>query len=666
MLEWPDERRARLARPQGPRTVLADFDPELRGEIRFTPGYDRLVGTVMHAYQTAVPPQEALAELASVVEAAFGDHDEAVRQIALAEACAAVLRGAPSRAVWEYLSGLEYHSSLLEMWLPQVVIAAALDDQEFRAAFLLLAADIVKAAVDNPGRRAFQREKDIAAAFRQDWEERPLLSRLWVPQHLDRALFSIGRDDDGVLLIVAEIDLTAFLALLALYDHPTPVALALSFSPVMRTYDGWHCAVAAAPKAFEASGDWTGSLVFPLLLTLAREELTGVRRGTGEPVTAELKTLAIDIAAAVASRSDAPGAVLRWGAWLVRGLILANPRTDVIDASIPGFADSILIDALLEAPIPIDPASDAAEPLEPWEPWCQLGYRGFVSAERALPFTSATPWLAEWRLTPEDWSSRRGLDLKAHAAPFIQAKTAADDYGGRVLALCLKAQGPADEIFLDLWNNAETLRDILEYGDPDEAADGGWQGRSEAGRLLRLQFSVGLAMLDQVVWPQRTIPKDRVGVAARLVALLDDALREMSAIDPHDRKFWSEAARHLAVRRARWLSVDSGAEVLPLPDTVRPTLADFISRLKGDTDGLLDLAYVLQRNGTVSERIAAAFDQAEVDLGKELRLVDRLRTLSPRLTSISEEQLKAVKAMVPTKPSARRPSKLGGRRGPRA
>lgn len=670
MLEWPDERRVRLAGPQVPRTTLADFDPWLREEIRATPGFDRLVGTVEHAYQTTAPPQTTLDELVSAAEAAFGDHDEAVRHIALAEACAFMLRGTPSRAVWEYLSSLEYHSSLLEMWLPQVVVAAAFDDQGFRAAFLVLAADIVKVAVENPGRRALPREKDVGAAFRQDWEERPFLSRLWFAQHLDRALFSIGRDDDGVLSIVAEIDLTAFMALLALYDHPTPVALALSFSPAMQTYDGWRRAVVAAPQAFQGSGDWTGSLVFPLLLTFARERLTGVRRGAGESIeaiTAEVKTLAIDIAAAIASRSDASGAVLRWGAWLVRRLVLANPRTGAIDASIPGFTDSVLIDALIEAPVSVDSASDAAEPLEPWEPWCQLGYRGFVSAERGLPFTPATSWLAEWRLTPEDWPARRGLDLKAHAAPFIQAKTAADDYGGRVLALCLKAQGPADEIFLDLWNSAETLREVVEYGDPDEAGDGGWHGRSEAGRLLRLQFSVGLMMLDHVVWPQRTIPEDRVAVAARLIALLDDALREMSAIDPLDQQFWSEAARHLAVRRARWLSANAGADGLALPDSVRPTVADFISRLKGDTDELLNLAYVLQRNGLAPKTIAAAFEEAGIDLGEEVRLAERLRALSPKLTSISEVQLEAVQALAPTKPTQFRPPPgLGGPHSPPA
>ena len=132
----------------------------------------------------------------------------------------------------------------------------------------------------------------------------------------------------------------------------------------------------------------------------------------------------------------------------------------------------------------------------------------------------------------------------------------------------------ADERWKRFWALTATLREIVEFGDPDETDNGGWQGRTDAARLLMLQFSIGLMMMDSLIAPPRPLDYDRSSAIENLLPRLDEAVREMTAIDQLNGKFWSEAVRHLAIRRAKWLPGCAAPNGVALSADAKPTLAD--------------------------------------------------------------------------------------------
>jgi hypothetical protein len=250
-----------------------------------------------------------------------------------------------------------------------------------------------------------------------------------------------------------------------------------------------------------------------------------------------------------------------------------------------------------------------------------------------------TSFIAEWDLSPEGWPTKHGRDLRQRASVFAAIAPRADGYGARLLALPLVEAAAADEIWRKFWGTTGTLREIIEFGDSDSVDDGGWQGRSEASRLLMLQFSIGLMMMDHLLLPQRPLNYDRGVALNSLLPLLDEALREMIAIDQLNGKFWTEAVRHLAVRRAKWDSTYEiqGGTAFAVETT--PTMVDFLRAIDGDTENLLALAYVALRNGVSEATLAVAFTDAQIDIHAELKIAEHLRTLSPKAIGLDKEQL---------------------------
>jgi hypothetical protein len=261
-------------------------------------------------------------------------------------------------------------------------------------------------------------------------------------------------------------------------------------------------------------------------------------------------------------------------------------------------------------------------------------------------------FLDDWGVSPESWSSGAGQTLKARAMPFEMGTPRADGYGPRLLALSVVEAESPNIVWAKFWNSTAPLREIVEFGDVDENDGVGWRGRSESSQLLRLQFSVGLMMLDHVVFPQpqRTLSYDRRSATTELLLLLVEAVREMAAIDQLNGKFWIEAKRHLAVRRATWLSgigtQPTDAEAITLDPETKPTLVDFIRDSAGDTEGLLNLVQVALHNHVEKRALADAFTKAGVDLGAEIEIAKQLLEISPKAANLGWAQIDAASGLL--------------------
>ena len=660
MVEWPQERRHRLDNPVRVPQRLADIPESLLRKVKMASAFSALVQTLVVAFNEKVEPQAKLSELSAGIDQpeAFGGYDEIVRQVVLALACVAALQKTPTREMWEYLWSLAWHSGPLETFLPQAVISAA-NEGKFRDHFFEVARSVVEEAAHNPGRRAFQREKEVGANLRDYWKKHPQLSALWRGNFL-HSLNAVGRDDDHVLSIVSEIDVAEFVRLLALYDYPDPVFHALMWCGAAWRFERWRAMASVAPAALGEHGEWNGSLILPLLLTIARDQFQfGLgREPTPNQVseaTNEIKSLSAEVAKTIMGREDSRGCMTRWGNWLVRTAISAlstNPFPYPTDAASQGFIEDALLEALI-AEMPADHWSPEPAPdVEPWEPWCQLAVGALISLAEKASMPSAEGFLEEWPLTPEEWSMKQGQKLKDHALPFEGSVPRADGYGARLLALLMVEFKSADTIWKRFWDSAATLREVVEFGDPDEINEGGWKGKTDAARLLMLQFSIGLMMMDHLIGPQRQLNFDRRTVLEGLLPLLDESVREMTAIDQLNGKFWSEAVRHLAIRRAKWLSSGTEPNSIAINAEVKPTLVDFIRSLAGDTENLLALVYVAQRNGIDRATLAAAFKAAKVDINAEISIAVHLLAISPRAIGLNEAQIDSARKVLNDTPTA--------------
>jgi hypothetical protein len=424
-------------------------------------------------------------------------------------------------------------------------------------------------------------------------------------------------------------------------------------------FERWRAIALAAPAAFCERGKWNGSLIMPLLLGIARNQFQfGVgREPTPEQVsetTDDIKSLAAEVAKAIASRPDAIGCMTRWGNWLLRSAVpavSANPIPHPVNAASQGFIDDALLDALIvELPkdlwIP-EPAPDA----ETWEPWCQFAVGALIALAGKTAMPSPTEFLDVWHVSPDDWSARYEHRLNLRSVPF-DGERRADGYGARILAIPMVESERADDLWKRFWGSTAALREIVEFRNPDETENGGWQGTIDAARLLMLQFSIGLMMMDHLIAPQRPLGYDRQSAVENLLSSLDEAVREMTAIDQLNGKFWSEAVRHLAVRRANWLTYGTGPDSIVLGAEVRPTLADFIRALAGDTENLLALVYTVRQNGGDKAALATAFKEAEVDLNAEIDFAEHLLKISPRAIGLGRVQLDATREVLNGTPSA--------------
>jgi hypothetical protein len=442
MVEWPQERRRRLSNPVRVPQHLADIPADLLREVERTDSFAALVQAMVDAFNEKADPQAKLTDLSAAIDQpdAFGDYDEIVRQVVLALAGVAALRNTPTRDMWEYLWSLARHSAPLEIFLPQAVIAAA-TEATFRDQFFVIARSVVKEAAQEPGRRAIQREKEVGANLREHWQKHPQLSALW-RGNFERSFHAVGRDDDHVLSIVAEIDATEFVQLLALYDFPNPVAHALMWCGAPWRFERWRTVASVAPAAFGEHARWNGSLILPLLLAIARDQFQfGLgREPTPDQVseaTNDIKSLAAEVAKTIGPRADALGCMMRWANWLVRtavSAVSANPIPHPIDAASQGFIEDALIDALI-VEMPGDrwnpePAPDA----ETWEPWCQLAASALSALARKTSMPSPAEFLDEWHLSADGWPTQRGQRLKLHIIPFEGAGPRADGCGARLLA----------------------------------------------------------------------------------------------------------------------------------------------------------------------------------------------------------------------------------------
>lgn len=574
-------------------------------------------------------------------------------------ASAAALACAPSLHTWGKVNAFKSNSRQLAHWLGEAMAAYAKVNSLAGHNYVALAREAF-AGLDNFSLKSkSDRINEERSGAWASWNERrDKLDEIWWGLRGWHGFMNY----EAVLplfQVFYELSPDEFIRTLSESSNPYLVGALLfvagigAFSP---RFSEWRRMLAAAPVAFEEGGKWNGSVLMPLLLVEARNQLLQVRQNFRTPdptpdeldwIRQEIADAAEVIAAALASRQDASAIFSRWTPWLMRQ-VLSHTSKDIADVKSSAFADDALIDAIARnlgnCALPQTSPADATS----WESWCYRCTLSSFAYNGHIPAPAWDDFGHEWRLEPEDWAGRKGFLLREHASLITTLNKETPGIAANALAYPVAQSPSPGGAWIGLWNDAITLREIVEFGDSDATSDE-YSSRSEAGRLLLLLFRIGLAIFDQGAARCSSCRSPEAESLVDLYKALTSATREMREIDStlnHDE--WLSVAQHLTVRRMIWEQPsadenESGNFQVFKPDDT-PTVVNLLTEAKGNVIELVAILQSLLLNVPDVARLKADLNSASISLPDIVRSIRRLNQLHPRKYPIDEDQLQKLGA----------------------
>ncbi len=656
--QWPSERHAekRELFADSSFKTAQDFLSLLNAlPLGLPKAFDDIVSWIVEQNGVLSELEQCTAQLADEIAPTIPDG----KTMLMTLACGAALERMPSLQTWTKINVFKYNSWQLAHWLSEAMTAYAEMNPSACNAYVKLAKETF-AALDNftleSQSARTNEERSGAWAY---WNKRQdKLEEIWWGLR-GWSGFMNYEEELPLFQVFYKLNPDEFIRTISRSANPYLVSALLfvvgigAFSPRLSE---WKRMTAAAPAAFEDGGKWNSSVLMPLLLVEARNQLLQVRQNlrnqdltTGEldEIKQEITSTAELIVTALAARQDASTTFARWSPWLMRQ-ILGQTAKEIADVKSAAFADDAFIDAIGRKlggnPLPQTSPDDA--PL--WEAWCyrcalaSFAYNGHIQTPAWEDFGD------EWRLSPEDWGGDKGRLLREHASLIATLNKEIPGLAANLLAYPIAKSPSLAEGWIGLWNDAFALREIVEFGDSDAVEDE-YSSRSEAGRLLLLLFRVGLAIFDQGAARSSNNNSPEARSLASLFKALNFATCEMREIDStlnHDE--WLSVVQHLAVRRMVW-EYPSGNEaasmnfqVFKADDT--PIVSDILSEAKGNVIELVSILQSLLLNSPDVSRLKADLNKASIDLFDIVQSIRSLNQYHPRKYPIDEAQLQKLEA----------------------
>lgn len=651
--QWPSERHAekREAFAVPSFKTAQDFINLLKVlPLGLPKAFDDIVSWIVEEDGDLSALDQRTAQLADEIAPTIPDS----KTMLITLACGAALERSPSLQTWTKINAFKCNSWQLAHWLSEAMVAYAEMNPSACNAYVELAKDVF-AALDNFTLKSqFARTNEERSGAWVYWNKhQDKLEEIWLGLR-GWSGFMNYEEELPLFQVFYKLEPDEFIRTISRSSNPYLVS-ALSFvagiGAFSPRFSEWKRMIAGAPTAFEDGGKWNGSVLMPLLLVEARNQLLQERQNLRNPditseeldeIKQEITSTAELIVTALSERQDAPSTFARWTPWLMRK-ILGQTTKEIADVKSAAFADDVLIDVigrkLGNRSIPQTSPDDA--PL--WEAWCyrcalaSFAYNGHIQTPAWESFGD------EWRLSPEDWGGDKGLLLREHASRSTTLNKETPGVAANLLAYPI-AQSPSPaEVWIELWNDAIALREIVEFGDSDAVEDE-YSSRSEAGRLLLLLFRIGLAIFDQGVAHSSDNNSPEARSLASLFKELNFANCEMREIDStlnHDE--WISVVQHLAIRRMIWESPSgnrSGTgnfQVFKASDT--PTVPDILADAKGNVVELVGILQSLLLNNPNVSRLKADLNSASIDLSNIVNSIRSLNQYHPRKYPIDEAQL---------------------------
>lgn len=603
--------------------------------------------------------------------------------VLLTAACAWALESSPELETWKIVRRIARHSGQIEHGLSEAMAARAQMDQGARRAYIDLATQLFTALARGDLRSESQCRNEARDGALSHWQAASYrLEELW--WGLRGADFMMYEEEMRVLGLLSEIAPQEFQQLVAGSDNPFLVEAALvsagvgAFSP---RFAQWAACAAAAPPAFTQDGCWTGSVLLPLLLVHARNELLQSGRlpagqQTGETEIATLTSQVTELIEAVvgvlAGRPDARATFARWSTWLMRQVLLQKnggfddirSRTFIDNALLHAIGKSMHGQESLEGQQ--SPISAASEDAAPWEAWCYRCVLSSFAHDGFIATPTFTEFVGQWQLTPENWREREGRDLLARA----QLHLPREDFPGlsaNLLVYPLASKEGFAAGWRQLWDRAFYLREVLEFGSVDAEPDT-YADRADASALLLLLGCMGLACFDQAgarleafsrlptgkaveSTPKATVSETAEETAKEMAdlhaALAAGVIEVLHMDDTLQRDKWQALLQHMALRRVYWdQRYSAGQRAAVFASQHEPTIQDYLGQLQANPDDLTSFLHACMLNKFDIDGLRRELSDARLDLRTCVDTLEQLQALRPHRYPVNRAAMSMIKPLM--------------------
>ena len=574
-------------------------------------------------------------------------------------ACATALAQSPSLQTWDTVKGFKYNSWQIEHWLTPAMLARANGNPDAIKAYTSLGKEVFgaldKSFLDSKSRR---KNQDMDQFWEYWKERRDRLDEIWWGL---RGWNELNYEEEfPPLQVLNRVAPDEFISVVAESANPYLVRSALLAADVdvfSSRFAQWEKFSANAPIAFDSDSTWNGSVLAPLLLVEARDQLLQTGRNIPhfdasdadvDGVKREIASLVEVVVNTVATRRDALPLFARWSTWLMRQL-LSHSEQAIKDVRSTAFVDDALIEAIGQklkdqSVIQVSPRDAPA-----WEAWC---YRCVLASHANNGFIEPpdrADFLTEWAISPEEWAGEKGQRLRERASFIVTISKEMPGMDAHLLAYPIVRSESPTGAWIEMWDAIYAIREIVEFGDAD-APDDEYQSRVEAGKLLLLVFRIGLAIFDQRAVQCSDTDSLEARSQANLHEALASAVREMREIDNTlNREEWIVVVRNLAIRRLIW---EQQAQEIQKPGRFpifrpedRPTFSDYLKAGKSDGIELLAVLQSVFLNDPDISQLKNELQSASVNLSDVLGMARRLNQYSPRRYPIDETQLQGIEGL---------------------
>lgn len=547
--------------------------------------------------------------------------------------CAHYLRRNPTPDGWQKIQNLSYNSWELEHWILDAITAVVAEDPGAAGNYISLAEAVLHGADRLAIHPRSQRRIETAKSLLAHWGERgDKLDELWSGLH---NTYETGYHDFYPLAKLLFLnDPSRFSTLVGELTNPYLARICLDSAGAATSFSTWRVISKLIPDSFNSDGAWRGTAAYPLMLSIAYSNLysgayTRKNRTKNAILSKEIREivsrLSEEIVSIAASRPDWPGALTRWSTWLMRqNWIFGSdgPHEENVAQLICGSLISSICQNLPKEQLVTEVPPEARA----WEVWTYLAVRGMFSRATDIPYPNADDFLGAWMIPTDQWKSPAGDRFRSllEAAP---ATKAIPSLAAESLSLMFTASEQSISAWLRLIDDTPRLRELIEFGDPDESDTYSSSTRSSFDGL-KLQFEIGLAIFDEIVWGRQSTNESgstRAETSKLVFLKLWEFVSEMIEIDSAlHRDYWFDAYRQLAARRILCEHSTADNNLPPIfNDVDTPTYAQFLNGVRGD---VISLA-----------RVIDASARATPDIGT---LVRKLSDEGIRIGDISSQLLR--------------------------
>jgi hypothetical protein len=591
--------------------------------------FENIVGCIIHGNLEIL---DVKARVLTIIPASWNE-DELYVNLLVSWMKAKALADSPTVDTWGKIRQLGNCPYVLDVWLIDAMTVCEQSKIDVRESYISLAKFVLYALANGTLKAVMSRNQDLRAQAQLYWQRcTDQLDEIWWElRNWDVLNYE---DEFAIFRIFYDLDPKGFIHEASLLRDPHLLTSMLSVNGIggfTPNYESWERFAIQAPIAFLSDGTWNGSLLMPLLLVDARNQIirAGLElpRGSEGEVESELvkvtsAPLITSVVNLLANRRDASPLFARFSTWLMRK-VLESTREEIEEPRNAGYFDSELLNAIGNILPSCPPLACPPEDASPWEHWsyrCALAshaHSGVMDAPDVQTF------LKEWELSADDWMRRSGELLRQRAEFYVGQKREFPGLVAYLLAYPFVCAPEPAQLWSNLWMNTYALREIVEFGYPD--AVNGYQSRSDASSLTLMAFQIGLALLDQVSACCQTPDSDLARSMSKLhTALAHAALQMLEIDDTLVLKSWQNALRHLATRRMVW---EAPGAIKPsnifLPDDI-PTTAHYLHKLSSNPFEMLTLMHTALANEYDLNNLRTLMLQTDLRLSDIIALVKRL------------------------------------------